>query len=45
MAYQSLLIIFTVLEWLIGATPITKLGTDMLSTSIYLNAETKINWY
>ena len=36
---------FNTFESFIGSTPLTKIGTDMLATSIHLNAETKINWF
>jgi hypothetical protein len=28
-----------------GVNMLTKIGTDLLSSSIWLNAETKIKWY
>ena len=33
------------LEKIIGKTPLTLIGTDLLSSSVFLNAETKIGWY
>ena len=36
---------FNMFENFIGSTPITKIGTDLLSTSIHLNAETKVSWF
>lgn len=34
-----------VIEGIIGSTIVTKLATDLLSTSIWFNAETKENWF
>jgi len=36
---------FLSVEKLIGSTPSTKIGTELLATSIYLNAETKALWF
>ena len=33
------------LERLIGRTPLTMIGTDVLSSAVFLNAETKKDWY
>tara|TARA_S200000501_G_C20786610_1_gene727480 strand:+ start:347 stop:1393 length:1047 start_codon:yes stop_codon:yes gene_type:complete len=36
---------FNNFEKFISSNPLTKIGTDLLSTSIHLNAETKTNWF
>tara|TARA_Y100001970_G_scaffold114026_1_gene142157 strand:+ start:733 stop:1803 length:1071 start_codon:yes stop_codon:yes gene_type:complete len=36
---------FSNFEKFISSIPLTKIGTDLLATSIHLNAETKINWF
>ena len=36
---------FSSFEKFISSTPLTKIGTDLLATSIHLNAETKIDWF
>ena len=33
------------IEYLFGPSKLTSIGTDLLSSSIWLNAETKIKWY
>ncbi len=36
---------FNSFEKFISSTPLTKIGTDLLATSIHLNAETKTKWF
>ena len=36
---------FYAVEKVVGNTLLTRVGTDLLATSIRLNAETKVQWY
>ena len=42
---ESYQLLFGVIEKIIGNNLITRVATDLLATSIRLNAETKIAWY
>jgi hypothetical protein len=33
------------IEKLVGDSIFTRIGTDMLATSIWFNAETKVSWF
>ena len=42
---KVLLLLINLIKWIPGVNIISRIGSDMLASAIFLNANTKVNWY
>ena len=42
---KAVLLLINLIKWIPGAHIISRIPNDMLASAIFLNANTKVNWY